>query len=72
MSVGAEVDELLHRSILKAAEDEDCEAMGWSNPATRRATLNDFIAAWKAHQPGKTTVVTQHGLFERLDKLLGG
>ena len=66
MSVGAEVDDFLHRSILKAATDEDQEAMGWNDPAERRGAIVEFAGAWRGHKPGQVTVLTQHGLLEKV------
>lgn len=79
LETGAEIPESLRERIVRAAmEDSDWRTRPLDEPddgnydPERRASMETFAAAIKAHVAGTPTHIRQEGLFEKIEEHLRG
>jgi len=71
LETGAKISAALRKRIIAAAEaDEWMKEAGTGSE--RGKYIKDFIAAMKAHKPGRKTATTREGLFEAFARKLAG
>jgi len=71
MEHGARMPEDVRGHVLQVTSEMNPQEEGWCDPEARQRSLDNFWAAVHNYD-GTPVKITEEGLFEAIDKLLGG